>query len=100
MTAIIAGVRRHRLPDRQSRAGGGVEPFFLIAAGLVVQAATRAGTVAPDRTSLSWVAVLALLSYPLLAAGLLRLLDTRLPDRRADVLVQAGLAATLFGLLL
>jgi diguanylate cyclase (GGDEF)-like protein len=39
-------------------------------------------------------------SYPLFAAGLLRLITSRLPDRGADVLVQGGLAAILFGLLL
>ncbi len=100
VAGIVAGVRLHRRPDGHPAATGHVEPWLLIAAGLVVQVATRAGALAPDPTRPSWPALLALVSYPLLAAGLLRMLNARLPDRGADVLVQAGLVATLFGLLL
>ncbi|MDQ1488788.1 MAG: hypothetical protein QOJ23_1302, partial [Actinomycetota bacterium] len=39
-----------------------------------------------------------LAAYPLLIIGLLRLLSARLPGREADMLVQAGLVATMFAL--
>ncbi len=96
VAGILVGVRLHRRPP----AGGRLDPWLLIAAGVAVQALSRAGAGQPGRTGPPWLALVALTSYPLLAAGLVRLVNSRLPDRSADVLVQAGLAATLFGLLL
>jgi diguanylate cyclase (GGDEF)-like protein len=47
----------------------------------------------------SWsLGLAALAAYPFLVVGLLALLRGRRPDRDADVLVEAGLVATLFGL--
>jgi diguanylate cyclase (GGDEF)-like protein len=44
------------------------------------------------------LAPIGLIAYPLLIIGLLRLQSARLPDREADVLVQAGLLATTFAI--
>ncbi len=96
VAGILAGVRLHRRPP----ADGRLDPWLLIAAGVAVQALSRAGAGQSGGSSASWLTLVALVSYPLLTAGLLRLVSGRLPDRGADVLVQAGLAATLFGLLL
>jgi diguanylate cyclase (GGDEF)-like protein len=98
VAAIMAGIALHRRQDLRTRATGRVEPWLFIAAGIAVQAVTRAGIAGGHGAELSPVRIAALASYPLLAAGLMRLLSGRLPDRSADVLVQAGLVATVFGL--
>jgi diguanylate cyclase (GGDEF)-like protein len=98
VVGILAGIGLHRRQDRRPRLTGQIEPWLFIVAGVAVLAATKAGTAGSPGAGLSPVRVAALVSYPLLAAGLLRLLSGRLPDRGADVLVQAGLVATVSGL--
>ncbi|HEV7535322.1 MAG TPA: diguanylate cyclase, partial [Acidimicrobiia bacterium] len=83
-------------PDRVPP--GWIDPSLLIAAGFAVLALTGAG-IAPRDGGAGWASV-GLAAYPLLIIGLLRLQSARLPEREADVLVQAGLVATTFGLLL
>ena len=98
VAGVLAGIGLHRRQDRRARATGQIEPWLLIVAGLGVQVATKAGTAGFHGGGLSAVGIAGLVSYPLLAAGLLRLLSGRLPDRGADVLVQAGLVTTVSGL--
>ncbi|HLF40004.1 MAG TPA: EAL domain-containing protein [Acidimicrobiia bacterium] len=100
VAGTLAGVVLYRRPDLRSREAGRVEPWLLIAGGVAVQAVTSAGTrigTVPG-ASPTVLDILALTAYPLFTIGLLRLLSGRLPDREADVLVQAGLVATVFGL--
>jgi diguanylate cyclase (GGDEF)-like protein len=93
---ILVGVALHRRNATLPTSAGRVEPWLLIAAGVAILAATAAGTGAGGPSGAR--EILALAGYPLLVMGMLRLLSGRLPGRDADVLVQAALVATIFGL--
>jgi diguanylate cyclase (GGDEF)-like protein len=97
--AILAGVVLHRRSGPSLFPPWRTEPWLPITAGVAVLAVTNGGTLAAAHPSAP-SGMLALAAYPLIAAGLLRMLSGRLPNRRADVLVEAGLVATLFGLAL
>ena len=97
LAGILSGVVLYRRSSPRST--GRVEPWLLIAGGVAVLAATNAGTAmgSAGRAG-SWsLGLAALAAYPFLVVGLLALLRGRRPDRDADVLVEAGLVATLFG---
>ncbi len=91
-TAImVAALAVHRRARPVGVGPGWTDPCRLLAAGTGVLALTSAGLG-------SGMAPVGLLAYPLLIIGLLRLQSARLPDREADVLVQAGLLATTFAI--
>jgi diguanylate cyclase (GGDEF)-like protein len=93
-TAIMAAALAvHRRPRPAGVPHGWTDPCRLIVAGTGVLALTSAGVG-------SGLAPAGLVAYPLLIIGLLRLQGPRLPEREADVLVQAGLVATTFALVL
>ncbi|HET9769258.1 MAG TPA: EAL domain-containing protein [Acidimicrobiia bacterium] len=91
-TAImVAALAVHRRPRPADVPPGWTDPCRLLVAGTGVLALTSAGVG-------SGLAPVGLIAYPLLIIGLLRLQSARLPDREADVLVQAGLLATTFAI--
>jgi len=87
----------HRRPRPARVSPGWIDPALLITAGFAVLALTGAGIVARPGGGTAWASA-GLAAYPLLIIGFLRLQSARLPDREADVLVQAGLVATTFAL--
>ncbi|MDQ1516507.1 MAG: hypothetical protein QOE80_2337 [Actinomycetota bacterium] len=92
-TAVMAfGLVLNRRPRPAQAPPGWVDPCLMVTAGVGVLAVTGAGigTGVPSA---------GLGAYPLLIIGLLRLQSARLPEREADVLVEAGLVATSFALL-
>jgi diguanylate cyclase (GGDEF)-like protein len=89
--AMVAGLVVHRRPRPAQAPPGWIDPSLLITLGCSVLALTGAGIGG------GWAAV-GLAAYPPLIIGFLRLQSARLPDREADVLVQAGLVATTFAL--
>jgi diguanylate cyclase (GGDEF)-like protein len=91
------GLVLHRRPRPTRVPIGWTDPCLLITAGVFVLAMTRAGIGPAAASGTGWGPV-GLLAYPLLIIGLLRLQSARLPEREADVLVQAGLVATTFAL--
>jgi diguanylate cyclase (GGDEF)-like protein len=92
-TAVMgAGLVFHRRPRPAGVPPNWIDPCLLVTAGMAVLALTSAG--------IGRLAPAGLIAYPLLIIGLLRLQSARLPEREADVLVQAGLVATTFGLAL
>ena len=90
--AMAAGLVLHRRPRPTEAPPGWIDPSLLITLGCAVLALTGAGIGAGG-----WASV-GLAAYPLLIIGFLRLQSARLPEREADVLVQAGLVATTFAL--
>jgi diguanylate cyclase (GGDEF)-like protein len=90
--AMAAGLVVHRRPRPARTPPGWIDPSLLITLGCALLAVTGAGIGGGG-----WAAV-GLSAYPLLIIGLLRLQSARLPEREADVLVQAGLVATTFAL--
>ena len=99
VAVALAGLVLHRRPRPDSVPAGWIDPLVLIVAGFAVLALTGAGVVPWPGGGAAW-ASLGLAGYPLLIIGFLRLQSARLPEREADVLVQAGLVATTFGLVL
>ena len=98
--AMAFGLAIHRRPRPARVPARWTDPCLLIAAGVAVVALTSAGIGSGlDVGGAGWGPV-CLLAYPLLTIGLLRLQSARLPEREADVLVQAGLVATTFALTL
>lgn len=95
VAGLLVGMRLHlkRESARSLRWSG---PWWLLAAGIAVLAATSAGTIASPTTA-GFTALVAVGAYPFLGLGLLRLLTARLPHRSADVLAQAGMVATVVG---
>jgi len=95
VAGLLVGMRLHLKGEaaRNLRSSG---PWWLLAAGIAVLAATSAGTSAAPRHG-GFTALVAVAAYPLLGLGLLRLLSARLPHRSADVLAQAGMVATVVG---
>jgi diguanylate cyclase (GGDEF)-like protein len=87
---MAAGLVLHRRPRPRQAPPGWIDPLLLITLGCAVLALTGAGI-----GSGGWAPV-GLGAYPLLIIGFLRLQSARLPEREADVLVQAGLVATTF----
>jgi diguanylate cyclase (GGDEF)-like protein len=95
--AMALGLVLHRRPRPRRVPAGWTDPCVLITAGTALLALTNAGIgPGPDRGA--GLGSVALVAYPLLIIGLLRLQSARLPEREADVLVQAGLVATTFAL--
>ena len=97
--AMAFALLLHRRPRPRSVPPRWVDPCLLITAGTAVLALTSAG-IRPGPGSGAGLGSMALVAYPLLIIGLLRLQSARLPEREADVLVQAGLVATTFALVL
>jgi diguanylate cyclase (GGDEF)-like protein len=95
--AMAFGLVLHRRPRPSGVPVGWTDPCLLIAAGTALLAATSAG-IGPGADGGAGLGSVALVSYPLLIIGLLRLQSARLPEREADVLVQAGLVATTFAI--
>jgi len=95
--AMGFGLVLHRRARPSRVPPGWTDPCLLIAAGVAVFALTSAGIGSGIDGGTGWGPV-GLLAYPLLTIGLLRLQSARLPEREADVLVQAGLVATTFAL--
>ena len=93
----LAGLVLNRRPRPAHVPAGWIEPSLLVTAGFAVLAVTGAGIVPWPGGGAGWASG-ALGAYPLLIIGLLRLQSARLPEREADVLVQAGLVATTFAL--
>jgi diguanylate cyclase (GGDEF)-like protein len=91
-------------PDRSALQSvlGRYEPWWLLVAGIAVLLSTTTGSALPSggHPVSAWPAFGSLLAYPLLCAGLLRLIRARVPGRDVDLLVDAGLAATACGLVL
>jgi diguanylate cyclase (GGDEF)-like protein len=95
VAGLLVGMRLH-LKRESPRSLQWSGPWWLLAAGIAVLAATSAGTSAfPSSTG--FTALAAVGAYPFLGLGLLRLLTARLPHRSADVLAQAGMVATVVG---
>jgi diguanylate cyclase (GGDEF)-like protein len=90
---MVVALFVHRRPRPAGVEAAWTDPCRLIAVGTGVLALTSAG-VGPG------LAPLGLVAYPVLIIGLLRLQGARLPEREADVLVQAGLLATTFAIAL
>jgi diguanylate cyclase (GGDEF)-like protein len=96
--AVMAfGLVLHRRPRPLGVATGWADPYLLITAGIALLAVTSAG-IGADPQGGAGLGSVALVAYPLLIIGLLRLQSARLPEREADVLVQAGLVATTFAI--
>ena len=95
--AMAFGLVLHRRPRPCSAPAGWADPCLLITAGTALLAVTGAGIGSGPFGGAGRGAV-ALVAYPLLIIGLLRLQSARLPEREADVLVQAGLVATTFAI--
>ena len=95
--AMAFGLVLHRRPRPSGAPARWTDPCLLITAGTGLLAITSAG-IGPGSDGGVGLGSLALISYPLLIIGLLRLQSARLPEREADVLVQAGLVATTFAL--
>ena len=95
VAGLLVGMRLHLRGDsaRSLRSSG---TWWLLAVGLGILAATNAGA-GSSSTHGGFAALAALGAYPFLGLGLLRLLSARLPRRSADVLAQAGIAATVVG---
>jgi diguanylate cyclase (GGDEF)-like protein len=91
------GLALHRRPRPARVPPGWIDPTLLIGAGFAVLALTGAGIVPWPGGGAPW-ASFGVIAYPLLVIGFLRLQSARLPEREADVLVQAGLVATTFAL--
>jgi diguanylate cyclase (GGDEF)-like protein len=87
--AVALGAAIH-YPDRQEP----VDPLWLLGAGVAILVATSGGVPG------AWWLVVAAAAYPILTAATLRLISGRMPGRDADMLVDGGLAATAFGLVL
>ena len=95
-----SGLVLHRRPRPARVPPGWTDPWILVTLGIAVLAFTGAG-IAPGRDGAgTGLASVGLGAYPLLVIGLLRLQSARLPEREADVLVEAGLVATMFALVL
>ncbi len=94
---MALGLLLYRRPRPGGVPLGWVDPCLLITAGTALLALTSAGIV-PGRDGGAGRGSMALVAYPLLIIGLLRLQSARLPEREADVLVQAGLVATTFAI--
>jgi diguanylate cyclase (GGDEF)-like protein len=97
-TAIMAaGLFLHRRA-RPAGAPTGWDPCLLLTIGAGALALTSAGILSGRDGTGAGLAPLALGAYLPLIIGLLRLQSARLPEREADVLVEAGLVATMFAL--
>jgi diguanylate cyclase (GGDEF)-like protein len=95
--AMAFGLVLHRRPRPKRVPRGWTDPCLFITAGVAVLALTSSGIGSGVDGGAGWGPI-GLLAYPLLTIGLLRLQSVRLPERAADVLVQAGLVATTFAL--
>ncbi|HEX6381220.1 MAG TPA: EAL domain-containing protein [Acidimicrobiia bacterium] len=95
--AMAFGLVLHRRPRPLGVPPGWMDPCLLITAGTALLALISAG-IGPGQRGGAGVGSVALVAYPLLIIGLLRLQSARLPEREADVLVQAGLVATTFAI--
>jgi diguanylate cyclase (GGDEF)-like protein len=95
--AMAFGLVLHRRPHPRGVPSGWTDPSLLITAGTALLALTGAGIGSGPNVGAGLGSV-ALVAYPLLIIGLLRLQRARLPEREADVLVQAGLVATTFAI--
>jgi diguanylate cyclase (GGDEF)-like protein len=95
--AMAFGLVLHRRPRPRAAPPGWADPCLLITAGAALLAVTSAG-IGPGPQGGAGRGSVALVAYPLLIIGLLRLQSARLPEREADVLVQAGLVATTFAI--
>ena len=95
--AMAFGLVLHRRPRPRGVPPRWTDPCLLITAGTALLALTSAG-IGPGRDGGAGLGSMALVAYPLLIIGLLRLQSARLPEREADVLVQAGLVATTFAI--
>ena len=99
--AVGVGVFAHRRGGSVPAPAGRVEPWYLLAAGVAIILATSSSAVgrsAAHPASSWWVVASSLVGVPLIGLGLLRLVSGRIAGRDADVLVDAGLAATACGL--
>ena len=106
LVAVFAGVWLYRRGDTLPAQAGGIEPWWLLGAGIALLVFGGSGPRAtpglaplPAGNAL-WFSLLALSSYPLLSTGVLRLVAARVPDRQSDILVEAGLTATAVALVL
>ena len=95
--AVLVGIRTYRRQGTNPPSAGAIEPWWLLGAGLGLVVLTS-GAFAPN--SPLWLEGAALCCYPPVVLGLLRLISGRMAGRDADTLVDAGLAATGFGLIL
>ncbi len=95
--AMAFGLVLHRRPRPPRVPAGWIDPCLFLTVGVAVLALTNAGIGSGPRAG-AGLRTVGLVAYPLLIVGLLRLQSARLPDRAADVLVQAGLVATTFAL--
>jgi diguanylate cyclase (GGDEF)-like protein len=94
VAAVATGVLLHRrVIDR-----GALDPVLVIGLGIAVLALTQGGL--SGLSGVTWASAAALIAYPPLARGLMRLFAARLSGRESDVLVQAGLAALAAGVTL
>jgi diguanylate cyclase (GGDEF)-like protein len=87
----------HRRPRPRGVPSRWTDPCLLLTAGTAVLAVTSAG-ISSQPAPGAGLGSMALVAYPFLIIGLLRLQSARLPEREADVLVQAGLVAITFAL--
>ena len=95
--AMAFGLVLHRRPRPLGVPARWTDPCLLVTAGTALLALTNAG-ISPGPEGGAGLGSVALLAYPLLIIGLLRLQSARLHEREADVLVQAGLVATTFAI--
>ena len=98
--AMVLGLVLHRRPRPPGVPAGWTDPCLLFTAGIALLALASGGIARGAGGAGSGLASVGLVAYPLLIIGLLRLQSARLPEREADVLVEAGLVATTFALLL
>ena len=95
--AVAYGVRTYRRQGTNPPSAGPIEPWWLLGAGLALIVLTS-GAFAVHAPL--WLELAAFGCYPPVVLGLLRLISGRMAGRDADTLVDAGLAATGFGLIL
>jgi hypothetical protein len=79
VAGLLVGMRLH-LKGESARSLRSSAPWWLLAAGIAVLAATSAGT-SGSQTRAGFASLVAVIAYPLLGLGLLRLLTARLPHR-------------------
>jgi diguanylate cyclase (GGDEF)-like protein len=98
--SVVAGVVLHCRDRDLPTAAGRIEPLWLLGAGLVVLLVTAGGirTGGSSGPAAAGLLLASLAAYPFLALALLRLISGRMSGRDADMLVDGGLAATVFGL--
>jgi diguanylate cyclase (GGDEF)-like protein len=106
LVAVAAGIWLYRRGDTLPAQAGGIEPWWLLGAGIALLVFGGSGPSAPPGLAplpagnALWFSLLALSAYPLLSTGVLRLVAARVPDRQSDFLVEAGLTATAVALVL